>query len=520
MWGIFESASAPAADAGLRLSGSGLLDRLDERTIALLDRRHGSTRVPRRGWVIRRALLTADLVGLILAFAIAEALYDRSHTVGSRFSDFGEIWVFLASLPGWIVVAKLYGLYERDEERTDHTTVEDLVSVFHLLTVGVWLFYGISRLTTFAQPNISKLFVFWLIGIVVVPSARVVARSICRRHVSYLQNTLIVGAGDVGQLVARKLMQHHEYGINLVGFVDDDPKERREDLSSLAILGSSDDLPSIVKLLDVERVIFAFSNESDQGTLELVRSVDDANVQVDIVPRLFEVVTPTAEIHLVEGLPLLGLRLASPARSSLALKRAFDLALASLALALTSPLFLFIAFRVRRDSPGPIFFRQTRLGMNEREFTLFKFRTMREDTDSGAHEEFIKRSMNAGVAQEGNGLFKLDRGDVITRSGAWLRRSSLDELPQLLNVIRGDMSLVGPRPCLPYEVAFFESHHFERFRVPAGMTGLWQVMARAHASFREALDMDVTYARAWSLGLDLRLLLRTPLQLSRPRGTA
>jgi len=520
MWGSFDSARTPAADAGLRLSGSGLLDRVDERTIALLNSRHGVSHVPRRGWVVRRALLGADLVGLIVAFAVSEALYDHAHAVGSRFSGAGEAGVFLASLPGWIVVAKLHGLYDGDEERTDHTTVDDLVGVFHLLTVGVWLFYGLSLLTTFARPNVGKLFMFWLIGIVAVPGARVVARSLCRRHVSYLQNTLIVGAGDVGQLVARKLLEHHEYGINLVGFVDDDPKDRREDLSSLAVLGCTDDLARIVDVLDVERVIFAFSNESDARMLELVRSVDGANVQVDIVPRLFEVVTPTAELHLVEGLPLLGLRLASPARSSLALKRTFDVVVALLVLVLSSPLLLYIALRVKRDSPGPVLFRQTRLGMNEREFTLLKFRTMREDTDPRIHEEFIRRTMDGGCAQESNGLFKLDRGDVITRSGAWLRRLSLDELPQLLNVIRGDMSLVGPRPCLPYEVRLFEPHHFERFRVPAGMTGLWQVMARARSSFREALDMDVTYARAWSFGLDLRLLLRTPTQLTRSRGTA
>jgi lipopolysaccharide/colanic/teichoic acid biosynthesis glycosyltransferase len=117
-------------------------------------------------------------------------------------------------------------------------------------------------------------------------------------------------------------------------------------------------------------------------------------------------------------------------------------------------------------------------------------------------------------------MYKLDRGDAITRSGGWLRRSSLDELPQLINILRGEMSLVGPRPCLEYETAYFEPHHFERFLVPAGLTGLWQVTARARTTFGEALEMDVAYARGWSLGLDLRLLLRTPLELLRTKGTA
>jgi lipopolysaccharide/colanic/teichoic acid biosynthesis glycosyltransferase len=157
--------------------------------------------------------------------------------------------------------------------------------------------------------------------------------------------------------------------------------------------------------------------------------------------------------------------------------------------------------------------------MNMRTFTLLKFRTMTNGTSSAAHEAYVRASMDGTIAPEGNGLFKLERDDVITRSGRWLRRTSLDELPQLINVVRGEMSLVGPRPCLAYEVDGFLPHHYERFAVPAGITGLWQVMARAHSTFREALDMDVSYARGWSFALDLRLLFRTPFQLLRSKGT-
>jgi lipopolysaccharide/colanic/teichoic acid biosynthesis glycosyltransferase len=158
--------------------------------------------------------------------------------------------------------------------------------------------------------------------------------------------------------------------------------------------------------------------------------------------------------------------------------------------------------------------------MGMREFTALKFRTMRVGGDDGAHRAYIRRTMTANAPLEGNGVFKLDRSDTVTRTGTWLRRTSLDELPQLFNVLRGDMSLVGPRPCIPYETEQFAPHHFERFLVPAGLTGLWQVAARANSTFGEALDMDVSYARSWSLGLDLRLLCQTPLQVLRQRGAA
>jgi lipopolysaccharide/colanic/teichoic acid biosynthesis glycosyltransferase len=149
------------------------------------------------------------------------------------------------------------------------------------------------------------------------------------------------------------------------------------------------------------------------------------------------------------------------------------------------------------------------------EFTMLKFRTMSADADASGHRDFVARSMN-GDAAAGE-LYKLDRHDVITPTGRSLRRLSLDELPQLWNVLRGEMSLVGPRPCLDYETEHFAPRHYERFQMPAGMTGLWQVKARAHAPFAEALEMDVAYVRAWSLGLDLRLILRTPVEMLRQR---
>jgi len=187
-------------------------------------------------------------------------------------------------------------------------------------------------------------------------------------------------------------------------------------------------------------------------------------------------------------------------------------------LILTAPLFAVIAWQIRRGSPGPILFRQVRLGQDMREFTALKFRTMTDERHDEEHREYLATIMNSTAQVGENGLYKLERPGSVTEAGRWLRRTSLDELPQLLNVLRGDMSLVGPRPCIAYETSLFETHHFDRFAVPAGITGLWQVTARSRATFAEALDLDVAYARGWSLALDLKILARTPTQVFRGQG--
>ena len=510
----------PGATLYLGPGGAGeLAASLDPQALEILERRRDAA-APRRGWLMRRFLLTADVVALTVAFLLSVVALggDRGPLVGV--DGLVLLPVLGAALVLWVVAAKLRGLYEGDEERTDHSTLDEVVAVFGIVSTSIWLVFALAWLVPPLTPDPTSLVLFWALAVTLVPTGRAVARGYCRQNISYLQNTVIVGAGDIGQLVARKLLQHPEYGINLVGFIDADPRARRPGLDHLAVLGDPARLPEIVRLLEIERVVVAFSGDSHEQTLELIRSLKHFDVQVDIVPRLFEVLGPNAGIHSVEGLPLIGLPQATITRSSRLVKRAIDITGATLGLLLTAPLLLVVALLIKRDSEGPVLFRQTRLGREMREFTIYKFRTMRHDVDNQAHREFIEKTMSADAAPETNGLYKLERDDAVTRVGRWLRKTSLDELPQLLNVLRGDMSLVGPRPCLGYETEHFAPHHFERFKVPAGITGLWQVTARARSTFGEALDMDVAYARSWSLGLDLRLLFRTPVYLLRRGSTA
>ena len=465
----------------------------------------------RRGWLVRRMLVLADVVGLAVAFVLVGLVFRM---------DWELLAISLASLPMWIVIARIYRLYDQDEERTHHPTSDDLAGVFHLVTIGTWIMYIAVRALGIAHPTLPKTVFLWGTAIVAITAARSVARPLSRRSPLYSQNTLILGAGDVGQRVARKLLRHPEYGLKLVGFVDANPKPRHDDLTDLPLLGRPDEIEELVRVHSVERVVIAFSNESADETLATVRALNDSAVQIDIVPRLFELVSPSVKIDTLEGLPLIELPPVRLPRTAQLMKRSVDLVGATALLLLSAPVYLVAALAIKLDSPGPVLFRQTRLGKGQIPFTLYKFRTMHVGSDVESHRAYIAETMNADLAANENGLYKLDRATAVTRVGDVLRKTSLDELPQVFNVLRGQMSLVGPRPCIPYETDFFKPHHFDRFLVPAGITGLWQVTARAHSTFGEALDMDVAYARGWSLGLDLRLLCRTPISVLTGRGAA
>jgi exopolysaccharide biosynthesis polyprenyl glycosylphosphotransferase len=480
---------------------------LDARTLEILDRRRRTAVVKSRGWLMRRMLLAADLTGLCAAFAIAELTFGGASAHGDAVSQLTEILLFAAVLPLWVVTAKLYGLYDRDEERADHSTADDLLGVFHLVTVGTWLAFIAAHFAHVAHPQLPKLASFWLLAIAAVPAGRALARTRCRRSIYYVQNTIIVGAGDVGQAIARKILKHQEFGMNLVGFVDARPKERSGDLGHLRLLGGIDEIPDLVRLLDVERVIVAFSNDASEDTVLLLRDLSELEVQVDIVPRFFDVLSPAVDIHSLEGVPLIGLRPPRLSRSSAILKRWLDLFGAVVGLVLLTPLFVVIAVAIKLESPGPVFFRQTRIGRGDGTFRIIKFRTMVANADARKPEiaHLNKHARNGGDPR----MFKVVRDPRVTRVGRVLRRFSLDELPQLLNVLRGVMSLVGPRPLIPDEDVYVDDWGRRRLSLRPGMTGLWQVLGRSAISFEEMVSFDYVYVTSWSLWNDCQLLLRT-----------
>jgi exopolysaccharide biosynthesis polyprenyl glycosylphosphotransferase len=484
---------------------------VDDRTIDILERRR-RTDLRRRGWLVRRALLAADVLGLTLAFLVAATAY-RSVTGVDHVALWHELWILCAALPFWVVLAKLYGLYDRDEERTDHSTVDDVTGVFHLVTVGAWLFYLARSATSVVDPPLARVVTFWLLAVLAITVFRAVARTAVRRNVAYLQNTIIVGAGEVGQLTARKLLNHPEYGINLVGFMDATPMDRVEGLEHVSVLGAPERLPDMIRLLDVERVIFAFTNETHEETLELIREIKDLDVQVDIVPRLFEIVGPNVTLHTVEGIPLFGMPRLRLSRSSRLLKRSLDLLLSVGGLIALAPVLAAVALWVKLDSRGPVFFRQVRRGAGEQTFRIFKFRTMCADAEA-RKREVAHLNMHLGDDPR---MFKIPDDPRITKAGAFLRRTRLDELPQLLNVIKGEMSLVGPRPLILDEDQYVEGWSRKRLDLKPGITGVWQVLGASDIPFDEMTKLDYLYVTNWSLREDLRLIFLTLPSLLRKR---
>ena len=468
------------------------------------------------GWTRRRRLLASDTLAVVLALFVSHAV--ASTTPLPLALEPRGLALLAAGLPPWLVGVHLSGAYGRSGRRLMSAGLQDQAALGFLVVVGTGTFLLVSFMSGVAGPARDGLAVFAGSAVAFVIAGRLTVGALARRTGTFAQSAVIVGAGDVGQLVARKLLRHPEYGIRLVGFVDLPPKQWRADVSGVPIVGAIDDLSSIVVDLGVDRVIVAFSAENDQDTLARVRPLAGLNVHVDVVTRMFEMIGPRAALLDVEGVPLVSISPRTRSVALLAVKRAIDVVGAGVGLMLAAPLFLWAAWRIPRESPGPVFFRQTRLGANMQEFTMLKFRTMTADASQASHQAYLKRVMNGEQSAGAGELYKLDRSDCVTRSGRWLRRTSLDELPQLINVLQGQMSLVGPRPCLRYETEYLAARHYERFLVRPGITGLWQVKARAHASFAEALEMDVAYVRDWSLALDLVLLLRTPLEVLRQRG--
>ncbi|MGQ9710366.1 MAG: undecaprenyl-phosphate glucose phosphotransferase [Anaerolineae bacterium] len=335
-----------------------------------------------------------------------------------------------------------------------------------------------------------------------VRGAEGIAIAYLRRRGVGIKRVVIVGAGEIGRTVMRTIVARPDLGYRIVGFVDDNPHKGYTDIGRFKALGPLDNLPAVLDEERPDEVVITLPWMYHRKIMGIVRECERRSVRARIVPDLFQMSLTQVNVEDLGGVPLIGVRTVSISKGALLVKRMIDLTVSAVGLLLCAPLFLVIALAVRLDSPGPVIFRQTRVGLRGRRFEMYKFRSMRV----GAEEQ---QDMLADLNEADGPIFKIRDDPRLTRVGRILRRLSLDELPQLVNVLRGEMSLVGPRPPIPAEVEKYQEWHKKRLEAPPGMTGLWQVSGRSRLSFDEMVLLDIYYIENWSLWLDFKILMRT-----------
>jgi exopolysaccharide biosynthesis polyprenyl glycosylphosphotransferase len=479
--------------------------------------------VPREGWhatspkviaraygsrdrVVRRMLARADAGAMALALTLA-------------FVGDARMWSFvvwgLAAVPVWLLICNAYGLYGKDIRRISHSAVDDIGAVAHALLLTclfLWLYYHVVPT---GRIHFKHILWFALIALVADIAMRVAARGAIRRRLGP-ERVLLVGQDDAIAIVAGKLAGHPEYGAEIAGLVaygqpaaDDGASAVLADVPRLGGL-DADDVRGVVARHGIDRIVVSHGDLPTDRLLALVHAAQETGVKVAVVPQPFDAMGPSVEVDNVEGLTVFGMYPPVLGRSSRALKRAMDIAGSLALLVLSAPLFAAIAVAIKLDSPGPVLFRQRRIGRGNRPFRVLKFRTMVTGADRMADDLF----QDSGDPD----WLLLERDPRVTRVGAFLRRSSLDELPQAWNVLKGEMSLVGPRPLIESEDRRIRGWGRARIDLTPGMTGLWQVLGRTAIPFRDMVTLDYLYVTNWSLWGDVKLLLSTVPALFSRRG--
>lgn len=452
-----------------------------------------------RDALTRPALRIADVFGLAVA-GLATSLLLPGTPLASL------ALVAVAAL----TITQLFGLYARDAVVMRAGMLDELPRLTQALTFA-------AALTVLVGPELfgasaQAITLTWAASCVAVPASRKTARAIVRRHTGD-ERVLILGSGAIADLVATKIAKHPEFGLRVVGCLDADGDDRPMlEASGLPHLGGLADVERIVKEHAVHSVVIAFSAVPHEDLLDAIRRCKRLRLKISVVPRLFEVIGSRVEMHDIEGLTLLGLRGPVRSRGAMFAKRVMDVAGAASALLLLSPLLLVIAMLVKLTSAGPVFFRQERIGLRQRPFEMFKFRTMVADADARKAEVAHLNEVAGGP------MFKITADPRVTSVGRFLRATSLDELPQFLNVVRGEMSIVGPRPLIREESDAVLGWHRTRLDLMPGLTGPWQVMGRQHVPFDEMVKMDYLYVAEWSFWNDVKLALRTAPVMIRRTG--
>jgi exopolysaccharide biosynthesis polyprenyl glycosylphosphotransferase len=452
----------------------------------------------RRDTIGRLALVGADVIAVVVATFVVTVLPFSE----AEFTP----WV-IAYLPFYALLAKMAGLYDRDQFVLHKTTLDEAPRMVATAAIFALAIEGIQAIQYTGGSHPLPL---WAILTVSMIITRALARFVVVRTTAS-ERVLVIGDAPATALIRRKLNADPSLNAMVVGRVGSDIGGERLD----KVLGTIDELPAVIERHGIERVVVAPVQEGGGDVVDVVRLATACGVRVAVLPRMLEVIGTSVVFDDLGGQVLLSVPGFGLSPSSRLLKRTFDLLVGSVMLVLLSPLLLLIALGIKLSSPGPVLFRQTRVGRHGREFQMLKFRTMVRGADERKHE--------LTALNEAAPMFKIADDPRTTPLGRFLRRRSLDELPQLLNVLRGDMSLVGPRPLVTEEDRLFSGWERRRYHVAPGVTGPWQILGSSRVPMEDMVTIDYLYCANWSMWLDAKILARTiPYVLSRrsPEFTA
>lgn len=450
-------------------------------------------------------VFAAMALDLLAAYGTLRLAYQQYTTQGG-FATISNGLVVLILLVQ-LVVFLIMGLYDSKQTYRAVDEFQLLIgaSIFSLLATAGALYIvnnDIPRLITFS---------FFVANLVMLISWRLLVRFAFRfikKNSGEVRRVLVVGAGVLGQQIARKIQAEKQMGVEFIGFLDD---EKTEAIGGMRVLGTLKQARQLVKQFNIAEVVIALPNEAYQKIDQTVVQLHNSPVQIRIAPNYFSLALHHATVEDFSGVPLINLRDPALSDSQRMIKRAFDLFVSGLGLICAAPIMALVAIAIRLDSPGPVIFRQRRVGENGKLFTILKFRSMFIDAEARA-KDVIKHDEN------GNIVHKMKNDPRVTRVGDFIRKTSLDELPQLINIFLGDMSLVGPRPELPWLVENYEPWQSKRFAVPQGLTGWWQIHGRSDKPLHLHTEEDIYYVQNYSLLLDLRILWMTIPALLKRRG--
>ena len=464
-------------------------------------RAHRAALRPSTAWALARLTLDVAMLGTACVAALV-----GSEAAGVSAPPVPWLVLFGCIVIGFFAARGMYGA------RLHFQLLEDLRVVLAGTTVAAMAVLALREV--FADPPdvTAQTLRVWAFAAAYLAAGRVAlhwSRAQAHRHGESLRPTLIIGAGKVGRLTAKRLLQHPEIGLKPIGFLDKDPLLEEDESLPIRVLGASWDLDRVAAQHEVEQVIITFSRAPHEVLLRLVQRCEELGLQVAFVPRLYEKITSRLTVEHLGGIPFISARPANPKGIQFAIKYAADRIVAAFFLVLTLPLTLPAAVAILVSLGRPLFFRQVRVGRDGRTFEMLKFRTMTQTEEDSELPELPPDTAPGGV--EGS--------DRRTRLGAILRRTSIDELPQLLNVLKGEMSLIGPRPERPEFVGLFEQsvyRYSDRHRVKSGITGWAQVNGlRGKTSLSDRVEWDNYYIENWSLWLDVKVLLLTALAVIR-----